>query len=121
MAPPALDRRPGPARRAPEWLNSRRRRQFGPGKGLEFNAAAEGAARVLDQRWSRLATAGGLSSPGWPGDLRPWGQGAPTCPGLMIHSVLQVTGLKPEQHVPARAVVDVHPLLLFPVSRQQAT
>ena len=29
-----------------------------------------------------------------PGDLWPWGQGAPTGPGLIIHSVLQVMGLE---------------------------
>ena len=62
MAPPAPDRRLGPARRVPEsalWIAGPDGRmaaglRLGAGKGLEFNVAAEAAARAPDPRESRL-------------------------------------------------------------------
>ena len=49
-------------------------------------------------------TAGGLPRPG---DLRLWGPGAPTGPGLFMQSMLQVTGL--EHAARKRRPMDVHP------------
>ena len=71
VAPPAPDRRLGPARRVPEsalWIAGPDGRmaaglRLGAGKGLEFkfNVAAEAAARAPDPRESRVSAAGPLA------------------------------------------------------------
>ena len=88
MAPPAPDRRLGPARRVPEsalWIAGPDGRlaaglRLGAGKGLEFNVAAEAAARAQDQ--SRL----GRRRATCPGQMfyGPEAKGAPTGPEVIL-------------------------------------
>ena len=102
--------------------DSRRRRQLSSIRSWSSTGLQR---RRLGPRTSVVAslatgpTAGGLPRPG---DLRPWGQGAPagpTGPGLIIHSVLQVTGL--EHAARTRRPMGVHPLLLLLFLRQLGT
>ena len=78
------------------------------GKGLEFNVAAEAAARALDPRESRL----GRRRAACPGQVSycPGAKGPRRGPRSIMHTVLQVTGLELVDRT-GRRPVGGHPLL----------
>ena len=95
-------------------LDSRRRRQLGAGERLEFNVgrggsgSGPGSAEVSTGRRRAACPRPAISGPGT--------EGALTGPGLTIHSILQIKGLKHAART--RRLRGVYPPLLLPVSLQ---